>query len=405
MSLKRLLPLLVVALPLCGQQPGQLTERVVTKQDPQQSYALYLPSKYDAKKPWPTLFVFDPDADGKGAAEVWRAAAEKYGYIVAVSNNSKNGPARPEILAFAAMYDDVVQRFSTDPDHLYAAGFSGGARVAGLVTFYCNHCIRAVIACGAGFPDLKPEHMKELPAYFFTVGKYDFNYFEVLDAARAHTPPTAVAVFDGRHEWPPAEVAMQAIAWLDAGAKDRNVPPTSVEEDKQRKRQQELVRPIFDAIVQAQQSTKVSTPGQLGDTSDTREGSTPVTFADAKSAMAALKKKREQAAGDDVVVYRRSLGQALAFTYEGGLDLELQNKFELAANYFDVASAAVPPNPGLAYKMASAWAAAGNKKKALALLKEAVSLGYHDIDALAADHHFDALRSSKDFQAILATIH
>lgn len=198
---------------------------------------------------------------------------------------------------------------------------------------------------------------------------------------------------------------MQAIAWLDAGAKDRNVPPTSVEEDRQRKRQQELVRPIFDAIVQAQQSPKVSTPGPLGDTSDTREGSPPVTFADAKSAMAALKKKREQATGDDVVVYRRALGQALAYTYEGGLDFELQNKFELAANYFEVAAAAIPPNPYIAYKIASAWAAAGNKKKALSLLKQAVSLGFHDTEALTADHHFDALRSSKDFQAILATMH
>ena len=404
MSLRRILPLLLLALPLCAQQPGELTEKVVTRKDPQQSYALYLPSKYDAKKPWPTLFVFDPDARGKQAAEVWRAAAEKYGYIVAASNNSKNGPPRPEVEALVAMFGDVVQRFSTDPDRLYAAGFSGGARVAGMVTFYCNHCIRAVIACGAGFPDLKPELMNQLPAYFFTVGKYDFNYFEVLDTARTHTPPTAVAVFDGTHQWPPADVAMQAVAWLDAGAKDRNVPPTNPAEEKQRKRQQELVRPVFNAIVQAQQP-KPPMPAQLGDTSDTREGTAPVTFDDAKSAMAALRKKREQATGDELVVYRRALGQALAYTYENGLDYELDNKFELAANYFEVASAAVPPNPGLVYETASAWAAAGDKRKALAMLKQAVSLGFHDTEALAGDHHFDALRSSKDFQAILATMH
>jgi poly(3-hydroxybutyrate) depolymerase len=404
LSLKRLLPLLLLALPLYAQQPGQLTERIVTKEDPQQSYAVYLPSKYDAKKRWPTLFVFDPDARGKLGVETFREAAEKYGYIVAASNNSKNGPPRPQIDAFVAMSNDVVRRFSTDTDHLYAAGFSGGARVAGMVTFYCSHCIRAVIACGAGFPAIKPEALKQLPGYFFTVGKYDFNYFEVLDAARANTQPTAVAVFDGTHQWPPAEVAMQAVAWLDAGAKERNVPATTPAEEKQRKRQQELVSPIFGAIVQAQQR-QAPTPGQLGDTSDTREGTTPVTFADARSAMAALRKKREQAGGEDLVVYRRALGQALAYTYENGLDLELKNKFELAANYFEVASAAIPPNPGITYETASAWAAAGNKKKALASLKQAIALGFHDTTALAADHHFDELRSSKDFQALLATMH
>ncbi len=198
---------------------------------------------------------------------------------------------------------------------------------------------------------------------------------------------------------------MQAIAWLDTGAKERNVPPVAPEEAMQRKRQEELVKPVFTAMAQAQQPQPASVPTKLGDTSDTQEGPTTVTFDDAKNAMAELRKKREKATGDDVLVYRRALGQALVYLEQDGLGFESENKFELAAHYYEVASAAIPTNPEMAYETASAWAAAGNKKKALSLLKQAVSLGFHDTDYLAADHHFDALRSNKDFQAIVATMH
>jgi dienelactone hydrolase len=388
-----------------AQQPGRVAERIVAKDHPQQSYALYLPTTYTAQKPSPVLFVFDPDAGGKDAVEVWRAAAEKYGYIVAASNNSKNGPVQPQIDAIVAMYSDVVQRFAVNHDRLYAAGFSGGARVAGLMTFYCNRCLRAVIACGAGLPGgLKPEHFKELPPYFFTVGKADFNYFEVLDAARSHTAPAAIAIFDGTHQWAPPDVAMEAVAWLEAGARERRLPPATPAEDKERKKQLELVSPVFSAMTRAAQPQQASAPMQLGDTSDMREGSGGGDYGDAKSEMAALKKKREQAKGDDIMVYRRALSQAFAYIFENGQDYEIQKRFELAAHYYEVASAAIAPNPHLTYRIASAWAAAGQKKKALSLLKDAVKLGFHDADAVARDSHFDALRDSADFKAIVASM-
>jgi hypothetical protein len=60
--------------------------------EPSQSYALYLPSSYSAKQKWPILYVFDPAARGERAVAVIKAAAEKFGYIVAASNNSRNGP-------------------------------------------------------------------------------------------------------------------------------------------------------------------------------------------------------------------------------------------------------------------------------------------------------------------------
>jgi hypothetical protein len=45
-----------------------------------------------ATRKWPIIYLFDPLARGEVAVEAVRAAAEKFGYIVVASNNSRNGP-------------------------------------------------------------------------------------------------------------------------------------------------------------------------------------------------------------------------------------------------------------------------------------------------------------------------
>src|SRR5215469_4635144 len=108
---------------------GTITN-VVTLYDPSQSYALFLPSQYSPGRRWPVIYAFDPFARGKTAVEVYRPAAEKYGYIIAGSNNAKNGPTGPEMEAAQAMWNDTHRRLSIDKERTYTTGLSGGARVA-----------------------------------------------------------------------------------------------------------------------------------------------------------------------------------------------------------------------------------------------------------------------------------
>src|SRR5688572_27096883 len=72
---------------------GKVIEKVVCKADASLSYALYLPSNYAANKKWPVVYGFDPGARGLMPVEQFKEAAEKYGYIVIGSNDSRNGPA------------------------------------------------------------------------------------------------------------------------------------------------------------------------------------------------------------------------------------------------------------------------------------------------------------------------
>jgi hypothetical protein len=56
-----------------GVPRGEVVERVVCRADPASSYALYLPTAYDATRPWPAVFALDPAARGKLPVERFRA--------------------------------------------------------------------------------------------------------------------------------------------------------------------------------------------------------------------------------------------------------------------------------------------------------------------------------------------
>ena len=190
------------------QQPGRVIERVACKNNPDQSYALYLPSNYSSTRKWPLLAAFDPGARGNIPVERFKEAAERYGYIMCGSNNSRNGPLPPSAEAAKAMLGDVAARFAIDDKRVYLTGFSGGARAATAIAVWLKEQVVGVIGCGAGLAG-GIEPTSSLPfVYYGTVGNEDFNYAEMKQLDRrlqsagvAHR----VEVFEGGHGWAPAE--------------------------------------------------------------------------------------------------------------------------------------------------------------------------------------------------------
>jgi poly(3-hydroxybutyrate) depolymerase len=130
---------------------GEIIDSVKCASDSSQTYALYLPSHYSKDQKWKLILAFDPRGRGRTPVETYQAAAEKYGYIVAGSNNARNGPPEISLTAAGAMGSDIVQRFSIDMQRVYTAGLSGGARIAMKVAMDSNE-MAGVIASSAGFP-------------------------------------------------------------------------------------------------------------------------------------------------------------------------------------------------------------------------------------------------------------
>jgi hypothetical protein len=182
-------------------------------------YALYLPSYfYEAdEESWPVIYTFDAAARGLVPVELFTEAAERYGYIIAGSNISENGPWEPILKAAENMMNDVESRFAVDRARRYTAGFSGGARVASaLAVLYGT--FEGVIGCGAGFSPNYPPHFDLEFSYIGLVGDRDLHYLEMvsldewLDKFRIDH---YLYPYPGNHEWPPAEVLTDAVLWLE----------------------------------------------------------------------------------------------------------------------------------------------------------------------------------------------
>lgn len=236
---------------------GKIIERVACRADITLSYALYVPSNYDSKKKWPVLFAFDPGARGLAPVERFRDGAETYGYIVAGSNNSRNGPWAPSVKAITAMWNDVVERFAVDQRRVYLAGFSGGARVACHLGNALKGQIAGVVACGGGFPP-ETAPSQSMPFVFFgTTGVEDFNYVEMRQLDRTLDGLGAthrVEVFEGGHAWAPAELCTRALEWMELQAmkselRQRSEPLIDAlfKKEVERARAQEAAGSIYQA--------------------------------------------------------------------------------------------------------------------------------------------------------------
>jgi dienelactone hydrolase len=194
---------------------GEIVENVECQQDASQSYALYLPSYFDRSRRWPVILMFDAGGRGRAGVERYRAAAERYGYVVTGSNNSRNGPWSVGMAAAAAMAADVQQRFPIDPKRLYTAGMSGGARVAIMVA-QSSSDIAGVFASSAGYSNTF--HKSERFPIFGSAGTEDFNYREMRTVDTLMTSPHRVEVFEGGHTWLPSDVATRGVEWMEIQA-------------------------------------------------------------------------------------------------------------------------------------------------------------------------------------------
>ena len=207
-------------------EKGKITEKVVCEADEAQVYALYLPTGYSLEKKWPILYAFDPAARGTVPLKLFKAAAEKYQYIVVCSYNSRNGPWENILKAMKSLWLDTGRRFSIDMKRIYTTGFSGGARAAAAFPHVIGKPVAGIIACAAGLPSqLKAEQVK--PSFYYgTVGLDDFNYKEFYRLAKklkqagvAHI----IDVFDGPHNWAPEEMCGRAMDWMEVAAMKRGL--------------------------------------------------------------------------------------------------------------------------------------------------------------------------------------
>lgn len=419
-------------------ETGKVIEKVVTLHDPAQSYALYLPKAYAPDRKWPILYGFSPAARGADPVKLFAAAAEKHGWIVVGSNNSRNGPHEPIAAAIDAMLKDTGARLSIDAGRRYATGFSGGARVAfGLAM---DKGFAGVIPTGAGLPGYaKPPEKGAKLAVCAIVGTRDFNYLEMLrleETLRKREIRQRLTIFDGEHRWPSPELCGSALRYMemlwmaDAGragspeaaailAEERTDADRLLETRGQYLRgcgrHEELVR-VFSGAEDARKALVERLAGLESSERCRKERKAQADLSALRAEWAALADPEEQFvrtvegmarfaeagadtdAGEGARLQLRGMAVQLAM---GGAQLHGAGRYTEACTYLQRARRLVPKDADIAYNLACAQARAGRKDEALKTLAEAATLGFKDADHMKKDPDLDSLRESPEYRKIV----
>ena len=159
---------------------GVIVDSVKIANTDNESYAVYLPSRYRREVPSAIVFIFDPGGRGKVGIEPFILAAETYKYILVCSNNSKNGPTDINLEIANRLFESVSTEFNLNPSELYISGFSGGARLASSIAVN-SVAFQGVIACGASFNEMDKFSLQDASfSYVGMVGDTDMNYQEMI---------------------------------------------------------------------------------------------------------------------------------------------------------------------------------------------------------------------------------
>lgn len=434
---------------------GKLIEKVTCLKDSSQSYALYLPSAYSPANRYPIIYAFDPGARGALPVERFREAAEKYGYIVVGSNNSRNGPGVALSQIINALFDDTQARLAIDERRVYTTGFSGGARVAAMVAFAAKGRIAGVIACGAGFPaEAKPT--KDLPFAFFGIaGSDDFNLIEVRQLAGTLDGLGALArlsVFEGEHSWPPAAACTEAVEWMELQAmktgrrnRDDKLIAALFTKLSERARADEAANRAFDAYLKfdalakdfrglAETSDFAAKAERLKSAKEVKEGfkqerseeqlqqnyqrtffalrerakqpeMREAAMSELRSFIVGLRKKADNAAtSSDRSIARRALAEFWVLLMEESAQHRFNKQHGELAATLALAAEVRPDNPQVFFNLARAQALAGKKREAVESLKKAVERGFTNTRELQNNADLETLRNEKAYQQLIESL-
>ena len=424
---------------------GKVTDSVVCKSSPGQSFALYLPSGYTPDKQFPVIYFFDAHARGALPVRMYRDLAEKYGFVLVGSNLSKNGIPWPEANEGAkALMSETRARINIDPKRVYTSGFSGGSRVA-ITICILDGGVTGVIGCAAGFPKVQTGNWPKFD-YFGMVGEHDFNYTEMeeIDARLAKNGYAhQLLTSGGIHGWAPAEDFNTALLWMQLCGMKAHLQPkndsvisafkSDVEQRivKARKSGEWIkVYTLLDAA-----SGAVEEPADI---TNYKKRLTDIAATDEyKNAVAThsqlLQSEQNQQrdlggrfSNEDEHWWTQKIAE-LNKNVKGGKQQESQMSGRLlnyvgflgymnasyaistgdlakAETYLKIFKLADPKNPDQPYLAATLLMKKGNTSQAIAVLKEAAVLGYSDLGQLMTDPAFGGIKEDAAFNDVVKKV-
>ena len=149
-------------------------------------FFIHIPADYAGDVPYGLIVFTDADETVTQVPSGWAGILDSRHFLFVAAENSGNDQDTNRRLGLAVLGAlEMMKRYRLDPTRVYAAGFSGGARMAGFLGFYQPEVFRGTIQnCGADF--YKPVRTVYASSWLSTTGQpygvFDGNAEEIARA-------------------------------------------------------------------------------------------------------------------------------------------------------------------------------------------------------------------------------
>ncbi|WP_116770706.1 alpha/beta hydrolase [Maribacter litoralis] len=196
---------------------GAISENIIVNDTVNETYSLYLPTKFEVNKVWPVAFVMDLKGKGKAAMSMLVNAAEQEGYVLASSDNMSDSLSISEnVLIANRMFNSVFSTIPTEKNRAYTVGFGSGAMFASILPTFIGK-LDGVISIGAAIGNVEILNPKKPFQFVGLVNRSDYNFTEMnnsKDLLNKLKFPNELIVFDGERLLPESDLIVNAFRML-----------------------------------------------------------------------------------------------------------------------------------------------------------------------------------------------
>jgi hypothetical protein len=134
-------------------------------------YFVHVPESYTGTDPFGLIVFIHAGNEVGGLPDGWANVLDARKFLFVAAQDSGNDQYRDRRLGLAVLGTlEMMRRYRIDPNRVYVAGFSGGARMAGFLGFFQPGIFRGTIQnCGADF--YKPVPKVNATSSLDTIGK------------------------------------------------------------------------------------------------------------------------------------------------------------------------------------------------------------------------------------------
>ncbi len=430
-----------------GIRPGMVTPAVQLSPDSDLTYAIYLPSDYDASATYPTVFMFEQAGNGAKAVQQFAIAAALTQSIVVSPNSPVSDSLAIGLRQSAQFINTIYKTYAVDKSKIVLAGNGKGAMVA-TSSAQLNDDILGVIAIDDAFIDLQLLTKKSSTIYVLLSGDEGPSYYKMKALRNVLKIKDALAgyyLYEGYQTLPASGYLSSALTTIYL---EKQLDPTAVtryfESDlafgellyKQRK---PLAAFSFVSGLKAKYKKKVDDLDAQKELLRTIRGSK--NFKVQRSQRNNLREAEQFLAEDFSYYLEEDVGNAYfdnlgwwnfqmneldakidstarnlqdrkaavrlkkyvqAITEDKYIQIKKANPSIAQLLFVNVLRTLVNPNNADAFLQAISYSAIeGDDNAALFYLEELLKMGYKDYDALYAIEGTTALRLDEDFNLII----